>query len=33
LKATRKRGTSFDKITAKYGYSAVTIGDTTAKLR
>jgi hypothetical protein len=29
----KKKGTSFSKIKTKYGYSAVTIEDTTAKLR
>lgn len=33
LKAKVKRGTSFDKITAKYGYQAVTIGNNTARIK
>ena len=33
LKTKSKRGTSFDKITAKYGYTSVTIGDNTPKLK
>lgn len=33
LKKTGKRGTNFDKIKATYGYSAVTIGDNTPKLK
>ena len=33
LKTKSKRGTSFDKITAKYGYSSMTIQDTTLKIK
>jgi hypothetical protein len=32
IKGTKRKGTSFSKIKETYGYSAVTIADTTAKL-